>query len=114
MHVTGFWFFEKIQVMLSVVICYSPKAKNVGHKKIDRAIDGLILTACQSIKVYLMPLYYTFIFTFFVSFFKVFAHDIRYSYIISIWPIDETLPSTTTPGQGGPGSNGSKWVLHTP
>ena len=32
----------------------------------------------------------------------------------SIWPIDETLTGTTTPGQGGPGSNGNKEVLHTP
>ena len=30
---------------------------------------------------------------------------------ISIWAIDETLLGITTPGQGGPGSNGCKGIL---
>ena len=30
----------------------------------------------------------------------------------SIWPIDGTLTSTTTPGYGGPGSNGNECVLY--
>ena len=31
----------------------------------------------------------------------------------SIWPIDETLTSTTTLGQSGPGSNSNEEVLNT-
>ena len=30
----------------------------------------------------------------------------------SIWPIDGTLMSTTTPGYSGPGSNGNGGVFH--
>ena len=30
----------------------------------------------------------------------------------SIWPIDETLTDTTTPGQSRSGSNGNEGVLH--
>ena len=30
----------------------------------------------------------------------------------SIWPIDKTLSSATTPGQSGPGSNGKEGVLY--
>ena len=29
-------------------------------------------------------------------------------------PIDRTLSGATTPGQGGPGSNGNEGVLHIP
>ena len=29
-----------------------------------------------------------------------------------MWPIDETLTSTTTQGQDGPGSNGNEGVFH--
>ena len=32
----------------------------------------------------------------------------------SIWPIDRTLSGATTPGQGGPGSDSNKQVLHIP
>ena len=32
----------------------------------------------------------------------------------SIWAIDETLTSTTTPGQSGSESDGNEWVLHIP
>ena len=32
----------------------------------------------------------------------------------SIWPIDRTLSSATTPGQSGPGSNGNEGVHHIP
>ena len=32
----------------------------------------------------------------------------------SIWPIDRTLSSATTPGQSRPGSNGNERVLHIP
>ena len=32
----------------------------------------------------------------------------------SIWPIDKTLSGATTPGQSGPGSNGSDGVLRIP
>ena len=32
----------------------------------------------------------------------------------SIWPIDRTLSGATTPGQSGPGSDGSEEVLHIP
>ena len=32
----------------------------------------------------------------------------------SIWPIDRTLSSATTPGQSGPGSDGNEEVLHIP
>ena len=32
----------------------------------------------------------------------------------SIWPIDRTLISATTPGQSEPGSDGNKEVLHIP
>ena len=32
----------------------------------------------------------------------------------SIWPIDRTLSSATTPGQSGPGSNGNEGVLRIP
>ena len=32
----------------------------------------------------------------------------------SIWPIDRTLSGATTPGQGGPGSNGNDGVLCIP
>ena len=31
---------------------------------------------------------------------------------ISIWPIDDTLTGTTTPGQSGHGSRGNEQVLH--
>ena len=31
---------------------------------------------------------------------------------ISIWPIDETLKGTTTPGQSGPENNGNEGVFH--
>ena len=44
------------------------------------------------------------------------AHGpIEYKWFLNkfIWPIDETLTSTCTPGQNGPGSKGNKWVLHT-
>ena len=34
--------------------------------------------------------------------------------ICSIWPKDNTLSGATTPGQSGPGSNGSEGVLHIP
>ena len=33
---------------------------------------------------------------------------------LSIWPIDNTLTGTTTPGQSGPGSYDNKKVLHIP
>ena len=32
----------------------------------------------------------------------------------SIWPIDRTLSSATTPSQSGPGSNGNEVVLYIP
>ena len=32
----------------------------------------------------------------------------------SIWPIDQTLTGTTTPGQSGRGGNGKESVLHIP
>ena len=32
----------------------------------------------------------------------------------SIWPIDRTLSSATTPGQNGPGSDGNERVFHIP
>ena len=32
----------------------------------------------------------------------------------SIWPIDRTLSSPTTPGPSGLGSDGNEWVLHIP
>ena len=32
----------------------------------------------------------------------------------SIWTIDRTLPSATTPDQSGPGTDGSEGVLHIP
>ena len=32
----------------------------------------------------------------------------------SIWTLDETLTSTITPGQSGPGSNGNEGVPDTP
>ena len=32
----------------------------------------------------------------------------------SIWPIDRTLSSATTPGQSGPGSDSTKGVLRIP
>ena len=31
-----------------------------------------------------------------------------------IWPIDETLTDTTTPGQSDPGSKGNEGVFYTP
>ena len=34
--------------------------------------------------------------------------------VCSIWSIDRTLSSATTPGQSGPGSNGNEGVLHIP
>ena len=41
----------------------------------------------------------------------------KYSYVISfnrfIWPIDEILTDTTTPGQNVRGSNGNEEVLYT-
>ena len=33
---------------------------------------------------------------------------------LSIWPIDRTLSGATTPGQIGPGSDGSEGVLFIP
>ena len=33
---------------------------------------------------------------------------------VSIWPIDETLSGTTTPGQSVPENNGNERVLHIP
>ena len=32
----------------------------------------------------------------------------------SIWPKDRTLSVATTPGQSGPGNDGSEGVLHIP
>ena len=32
----------------------------------------------------------------------------------SIWPIDRALSGATTPGQSGPGSNDTEWVLCIP
>ena len=32
----------------------------------------------------------------------------------SIWPIDRTLSSTTSPGQSGPGSEDNEGVFHVP
>ena len=32
-------------------------------------------------------------------------------WVVSIWPIDEVLTGTTTPGQSGPGSNWTEGVL---
>ena len=37
-----------------------------------------------------------------------------FTQLSSIWPIDRTLLDAATPGQSGPGSDGSKGVLHIP
>ena len=34
--------------------------------------------------------------------------------VCSIWPIDGTLSSATTPGQSEPGGNGNEGVIHIP
>ena len=40
-----------------------------------------------------------------------FSISIQFS---SIWPIDRTLSSATTPGQSGPGNDGNEGLLHIP
>ena len=54
--------------------------------------------------------------------FWVIKHQIKFQTIqfikstqfSSIWPINRTLSSVTTPGQSAPGSNGNEGVLHIP
>ena len=43
-------------------------------------------------------------------YFKQFS--LAYVQFSSIWPIDRTLSSNTSPGQSGPGSDGKEGVLH--
>ena len=52
-----------------------------------------------------------------VNVWKVLFQTIQFSIstqLSSIWPIDKNLSDATTLGQSGPGSDGSKGILHIP
>ena len=59
-------------------------------------------------------LYSCFLRVFFGVFFCTQSYDIQIIFNRSISPLDGTVTSITTMGQGGPGSNGNIEVLHTP
>ena len=42
----------------------------------------------------------------------LFAHNLNVKQFI--WPMNKTLPGTTTLGQSEPGIDGNEWVLHIP